>query len=98
MYRLLLKLLKSAGLEPESELMMDFAERVDRSDILKGKNVFLTDVMPVFEKCEFGDKSTLNVTEEERTAVFRVLRAVYTEIMGRYNFIRQFFVKIALFF
>lgn len=98
MYRLLLKLLKSAGLEPENELMMDFAERVDRSDILKGKNVFLTDVMPVFEKCEFGDKNTLNVTEEERAAVFRVLRAVYTEIMGRYNFIRQFFVKIALFF
>ena len=98
MYRLLLKLLETAGLEPENELMMDFAERVDRSDVLKGKNVFLTDVMPVFEKCEFGDKSTLNVTEEERTAVFRVLRAIYTETMGRYNFIRQFFVKIALFF
>lgn len=98
MYRLLLKLLKTAGLEPGNEFMMDFAERVDRSDILKGRNVFMTDVMHVFEKCEFGDKSTLTVTEEERQAAFRLLRAVYTETMGKYNVIKHFFVKFSLFF
>lgn len=98
MYRLLLKLLSSVDLEPGNEFMMDFAERVDRSDILKGKNVFMTDVMPVFEKCEFGDKSTISITEEERQAVFQLLRAVYTEIAGRNNVIKQFFIKISLFF
>lgn len=98
MYRLLLKLLKALGLEPGNEFMMDFAERVDRSDVLKGKNVFMTDVMPVFEKCEFGDKSTLTVTEEERRAVYLLLKAIYIETMSRYNVIKQFFVKISLFF
>lgn len=98
MYRLLLKLLEMADLAPGNEFFTDYAERVDRTTILKGKNVFMADVMPVFQKCEFGNKDTAEITEEERRAVYRLLKVVYSETVGRFNPFKRFFIKISLFF
>ncbi len=98
MYRLLLKLLEMADLAPGNEFFTDYAERVDRTIILKGKNVFMADVMPVFQKCEFGNKDTAEITEEERRAVYRLLKVVYSETVGRFNPFKRFFIKISLFF
>ncbi len=97
MYRFVLTLLEKRELRPGFEQFYDFAERVDGSIELKGANVFMMDVMPVFEKCEFGRPEISPVTEDERAAVYRFTSAVYGKIMSGYSPLKRFFVKISLF-
>ncbi len=97
MYRFVLVLLEKKGLKPEYEQFYDFAERVDGSIEMKGLNMFMMDVMPVFEKCEFGNAEISPVTEEERAAVYRFTMAVYNKVMADYSGLKRFFVKISLF-
>ncbi len=97
MYRFVLTLLERKGLKPEFEQFYDFAERVDGSIEMKGANVFMMDVMPVFEKCEFGNADVSPVTEDERSAVYRFTTAVYNKVMSDYSGLKRFFVKISLF-
>ena len=96
MYRFTLALLARKDLQPGFEQFYDFAERVDGSIELKGANVFMMDVMPVFEKCEFGGGTT-DVTEDERASVYRFVTAVYGKLMDDYPALKRFFVKISLF-
>ncbi len=96
MYRFTLTLLAKKDIVPGCEQFYDFAERVDGSIELKGVNVFMMDVMPVFEKCEFAG-GTAEVTEDERAAAYRFVTAVYGKIMGDYSSLKRFFVKISLF-
>lgn len=97
MYRFVLALLDKKDLRPDYEQFYDFAERVDGSIEMKGVNVFMMDVMPVFEKCEFGNAEISPVTEEERAAVYRFTMAVYNKVMSDYSGLKRFFVKISLF-
>jgi len=97
MYRFVLTLLAKKGLVPDYEQFYDFAQRVDGSIELKGANVFMMDVMPVFEKCEFGNAAVSPVTEDERAAVYRFTVEVYRKIMSDYSSMKRFFVKISLF-
>lgn len=97
MYQLIMIILAKEGLEPGCEMMVDFAQRVDASIFLKGTNVFMVDIMPVFVKCEFGDADISPVTEEERTSVYKFTSVVYrkyTENMGAF---KRFITKISLF-
>ena len=75
----------------------DFAQRVDSDTLLKGSNVFMMDVMPVFEKCEFGNPEVSPVTQDEREAVRRFTAAVYVKVMSSFSPLKRFFVKISLF-
>lgn len=97
MYHFVMTLLAKKDLVPGIEQFYDFAERVDGSIELKGANVFMMDVMPVFEKCEFGNAEISPVTDDERIAVYRFTAAVYGKIMGDYPWLKRFFVKISLF-
>ncbi len=97
MYKLVMHILDKEGLTPGCELMNDFAERVDSSIFLKGTNVFLVDVMPVFIKCEFGTADLAPVSEEERAAVFRFTAAVYRKYMENKNAAGRFLTRISLF-
>lgn len=97
MYRFVMLLLEKKQLVPGFEQFYDFAERVDGSIELKGANVFMMDVMPVFEKCEFGNADISPVDEDERAAVYRFTTAVYGKIMGDYSSLKRFFVKTSLF-
>lgn len=95
MYRLAMKILERCGAVPGNEMMIDFAQRVDE-ELLKGSNLFMTDVMPVFIKCEFGRQEFSPVTEEERQAVFAFVTALYRLYMSRLDPLSGFFAKIAL--
>lgn len=97
MYKLVMLILEKEGLVPGCELMNDFAERVDSSIFLKGTNVFLVDVMPVFIKCEFGTADLAPVSEEERAAVFKFTAAVYRKYMENKNSAGRFITRILLF-
>ena len=97
MYKLVMLILSNEGLTPGCELMNDFAERVDASIFLKGTNVFLVDVMPVFIKCEFGTAELAPVSEEERAEVFRFTVAVYRRYMENKNALSRFITRISLF-
>lgn len=97
MYRFLIELYTLEGLQPEGEQFYEYAQRIDRHILMKGLNLFLMDVMPIFEKCEFGTPEISPAEEEERRAVYRLVTAVYGRIVGRYNPIKRFFVKISLF-
>ena len=97
MYRFLIELYTLEGLQPEGEQFYEYAQRIDRHIVMKGLNLFLMDVMPIFEKCEFGTPEISPAEEEERRAVYRLVTAVYGRIVGRYNPIKRFFVKISLF-
>lgn len=97
MYKLVMLILSNEGLAPGCELMNDFAERVDASIFLKGTNVFLVDVMPVFIKCEFGTAELAPVSEEERAEVFRFTVAVYRRYMENKNALSRFITRISLF-
>ncbi len=97
MYRFILTLLKNKGLEPGNEQFYDFAERVDSTTLLKDTNVFMMDIMPVFEKCEFGNKSVSPVTDDEKEVVYRFTMELYRKIMGDFSPVKRFFVKISLF-
>ena len=96
MYKLVMTILARCGVTPGNEMMNDFAQRTDE-ELLKGSNLFMTDVMPVFIKCEFGKQEFSPVTEEERQAVFAFTSALYRLYMSRLNPLSEFFVKIALF-
>ena len=97
MYRFTMALLEKKGLVPGNEQFYDFAERVDGSIELKGLNYFLMDVMPVFEKAEFGDPKTAPVSEDEREAVYRYTAAVYAKVMSDASSLKRFTMKISLF-
>lgn len=97
MYRLVILLLSREGIAPETETLTDFAVRADASPALKGLNVFLADVMPIFMKCEFGDPEISPVTEEERLAVVKLTTALYRRSVGKKNPLSAFFAKISLF-
>lgn len=97
MYRLVILLLSREGIAPETETLTDFAVRADASPVLKGLNVFLADVMPIFMKCEFGDPSVSPVTEEERLSVLKLTTALYRRVIGKKNPLFAFFTKISLF-
>ena len=97
MYKLVMLILDKEGLTPGCELMNDFAERVDASIFLKGTNVFLVDVMPVFIKCEFGTAELAPVSEEERAAVFKFTAAVYRKYMENKSAAGRFITRISLF-
>ena len=98
MYKLVVFMLEKEGLTPGCELMNDFAVRVDASIFLKGTNVFLVDVMPVFIKCEFGTAELAPVSEEERAAVYKFTAAVYRRFMENKNALGRFITRIRLFF
>lgn len=97
MYKLVMLILESEDLTPGCELMNDFAVRVDASIFLKGTNVFLVDVMPVFIKCEFGTAELAPVSEEERAAVYKFTAAVYRRYMENKNALGRFITRIRLF-
>ena len=97
MYRFTMALLEKKGLIPGNEQLYDFAERVDGSIELKGLNYFLMDVMPVFEKAEFGDPKTAPVSEDEREAVYRYTAAVYAKVMSDASSMKRLSMKISLF-
>lgn len=97
MYKLAMLILDKEGLTPGCELMNDFAERVDASIFLKGANVFLVDVMPVFIKCEFGTAELAPVSEEERAAVFKFTASVYGKYMESKSALGRFITRISLF-
>lgn len=97
MYKLVMLILESEDLTPGCELMNDFAVRVDASIFLKGTNVFLVDVMPVFIKCEFGTAELAPVSEEERAAVYKFTAAVYRRYMENKNGLGRFITRIRLF-
>ena len=97
MYDLVMKLLEKEGLTPGAEQFYDFAERVDGSIEMKGVNAFMMDVMPTFEKCEFGTPDTAPISEEEREAVYRYTSAVYGKVMDDLSSMKRFFFKISLF-
>ncbi len=97
MYKLTMLILDKEGLTPGCELMNDFAVRVDASIFLKGTNVFLVDVMPVFIKCEFGTADLAPVSEEERAAVYKLTAAVYRRYMENKNAFMRFITRISLF-
>ena len=97
MYRFVLRLLETKGLVPGAEQFYDFAERVDGSIEMKGANVFMMDVMPVFEKCEFGNAEISPVSEDERNAVYTFTAAVYRKVMEDCSALKRIFLKISLF-
>ena len=97
MYRFVLKLLELKRLQPENELIGDFAERADGSIEMKGSNAFMTDVVEIFEKCEFGTEEVSPVSEDERDAVWHYTSAVYKKVMGDLSALKRFFIKIQLF-
>ena len=97
MYRFVMSLLGTKGLVPGSEQFYDFAERVDGSIEMKGANVFMMDVMPVFEKCEFGNAEISPVSEDERNAVYTFTAAVYRKVMEDCSALKRIFLKISLF-
>lgn len=96
MYALVTKLLSRMGAVPANEMPDDFAQRVDE-EVLKGTKLFLTDIMPIFIKAEFGKQELSPVTEEERQACAAFTIALYRIYMGKTNPLKRFFVKIALF-
>lgn len=97
MYKLVMIILNKSDLTPGCEMMVDFAARVDASIFLKGSNVFMVDVTPVFVKCEFGNAEVSPVTEEERAAVYKFTVAVYRRYMDRKGSLGRFITKISLF-
>lgn len=97
MYQLVVLILDKEGLTPGCELMNDFAERVDASIFLKGTNVFLVDVMPVFMKCEFGTADLAPVSEEERAEVYKLTVAIYRKYMENKGALGRFITRITLF-
>lgn len=97
MYKFVMTILSREGLEPGCEMMVDFAQRVDSSIFLKGTNVFMVDIMPVFVKCEFGDPEISPVTEEERAAVYKFATVVYRKYMENKSTFKRFITKISLF-
>ena len=97
MYRFVMSLLGTKGLVPGSEQFYDFAERVDGSIEMKRANVFMMDVMPVFEKCEFGNAEISPVSEDERNAVYTFTAAVYRKVMEDCSAVKRIFLKISLF-
>ncbi len=97
MYQLVMIILAKEGLEPGCEMMVDFAQRVDSSIFLKGTNVFMVDIMPVFVKCEFGNAEISPVTEEERTSVYKFTSVVYRKYMENMGSFKRFITKISLF-
>lgn len=97
MYQLIMIILSKEGLEPGCEMMVDFAQRVDASIFLKGTNVFMVDIMPVFVKCEFGNAEISPVTEEERAAVYKFTNIVYSKYMENMGTFKRFITKISLF-
>lgn len=97
MYKLAVLILDKEGLTPGCELMNDFAVRVDSSIFLKGTNVFLVDVMPVFIKCEFGTSELAPVSEEERAAVYKFTAAIYRKYMENRSALGRFVTRIKLF-
>lgn len=97
MYKLVVLILEKEGLTPGCELMNDFAVRVDGSIFMKGINVFLVDVMPVFIKCEFGTAELAPVSEEERVSVYKFTAAVYRRHMENKSALGRFITRIRLF-
>ena len=97
MYQLVMLILEKEKLTPGCELMNDFAERVDASIFLKGTNVFLVDVMPVFIKCEFGTAELAPISEEERAAVYKLTAAIYRKYMENKSAAGRFITRISLF-
>ncbi len=97
MYKLVMLILDREGLSPGCELMNDFAARVDGAIFMKGINVFLADVMPVFIKCEFGTAEIAPVSEEERVSVYRFTVAVYRRYMENKSALGRFITRIKLF-
>lgn len=97
MYRFVLALLERKGLHPENEQFYDFAQRVDGSIEMKGSNLFLMDIMPVFEKCEFGNEEISPVTEQERQSVLGYTAGLYRKVMSDLPPLKRLFAKISLF-
>ncbi len=97
MYKLIMVILEKEELVPGCEMMGDFAERVDASIFLKGTNVFMVDIMPVFVKCEFGNPEISPVTEEERAAVYKFTSVVYRKYMDKKGVFGRFVTKASLF-
>ncbi len=97
MYQFIMIILRKEGLEPGCEMMVDFAQRVDASIFLKGTNVFMVDIMPIFVKCEFGNAEISPVTEEERGAVYKFAMIVYRKYMENMGSFKRFITKISLF-
>lgn len=96
MYALVTELLRRMGAVPANEMPDDFAQRAD-TEVLKGTKLFLTDIMPIFIKSEFGKQELSPVTEEERQAAAAFTIALYRLYMDKTNPLLRFFVKIALF-
>ncbi len=97
MYRLAMLLLAKEGLSPGAETLTEYAVRADASPVLKGANVFMTDVMPLFMKCEFGKPEISPIAEEERLAAVKFTLALYRRVMEKKNAFGRFFAKISLF-
>ncbi len=100
MYRFVLVLLnKWLGISPGIEQFYDFAERVDKDKNagLKWYGVFIMDVMPIFEKCEFGTPEISPVTEDERKAVYNYTSELYSKFLRNSSALKRFFMKISLF-
>lgn len=97
MYKLCMNILSREGLVPECEMMIDFAERVDASIFLKGLNIFMVDVMPVFIKCEFGNPDISPVTEEERALVYKFTAVMYRKFTENLGGFKKLAVKAELF-
>lgn len=96
MYALVTELLRRMGAVPANEMPDDFAQRAD-AEVLKGTKLFLTDIMPIFIKSEFGKQELSPVTEEERQASAAFTIGLYRFYMEKLNPLTRFFVKIALF-
>ena len=97
MYRFLLKLLEKEKTVPENEQMYEFARRADAKLTSVGANVFMSDIVPLIEKNEFGDPERSPVTPEERELMCAFAAEVYNCIMDSHGRFSRFFMKISLF-
>jgi hypothetical protein len=80
MYRFMFRLLKAEGITVRTgETPVAFAKRTDME--MNGKNLSLSEVMPVFEKLEF---SGFDLTPGERASLYGYVSALYHEaVLGK---------------
>ncbi|HKM32478.1 MAG TPA: transglutaminase-like domain-containing protein, partial [Oscillospiraceae bacterium] len=97
MYSYLLKLLKLSKYEPQQfERPHDFAKRIDKAMYMSNSDVNFSQLMPIFERREFGDDNSKDITEQERKSALKYLDLLYDDLVNRNTTVKKVLLKLKL--
>lgn len=94
MYGFIMKLFAATDIAPiGTELPEEFALRADKELLPLGMDISLVEIMKIIEKAEFSNS---DITEEERTKVYKYTKTLYVLIMANSGKLKRMWLKVTI--